>query len=172
MVNLNKVADLFIILCKKYSDVDLGKKVAQKMFYFFERKGIDLNLRYGIHFFGPYSAKLDNAMHMLEFDGIISIDTTGITHKISLGETNLDPSSISKEDSAIASSVIDTFFSKTPYELEALATMDYIANSMLGGNCTDEMIVKKFKEVKGDKYKQPTINKTLSELKSLGFIAA
>ena len=171
MDSINKLADLFVILCNKY-DHELGKKVTQKMFYFFERKGINLNLRYGIHFFGPYSSKLDNAMHMLEWDGVISINTSGITHTISLGDTPIEDTAITGEEEAIASYVIETFQSKTPYELEALATMDYIANSMLGGVYTDELIIEKFIEVKGDKFKQPIINKTLGELKTLGFIAA
>lgn len=171
MDNINKLADLFVILCNKY-DHELGKKVTQKMFYFFERKGINLNLRYGIHFFGPYSSKLDNAMHMLEWDGIISINTSGVTHTISLGDTPIESSTITGEEEAIASYVIETFKSKSPYELEAFATMDYIANSLLGGIYTDELIIEKFKEVKGDKFKQPIINKTLSELKILGFIVA
>ena len=171
MDNINKLADLFVILCNKY-DHELGKKVTQKMFYFFERKGINLNLRYGIHFFGPYSSKLDNAMHMLEWDGVISLNTSGITHTISLGDTLKESSTITGEEEAIASYVIETFKSKSPYELEALATMDYIANSMLGGTYNDELIIKKFIEVKGDKFNQSVINKTLDELKNLGFIAA
>ena len=171
MDSINKLADLFVILCNKY-DHELGKKVTQKMFYFFERKGINLNLRYGIHFFGPYSSKLDNAMHMLEWSGVISINTSGITHTISLGDTPIESSTITEEEEAIASYVIETFQSKSPYELEALATMDYIANSLLSGIYTDELIIKKFIEVKGDKFRQPIINKTLSELKTLGLITA
>lgn len=171
MENLNKLADLFEILCRKYDQNELGKKVTQKMFYFFERKGINLNLRYGIHFFGPYSSKLDNAMHVLESEGIISIDTSGITHRITLGNVKKDCSNISDAEADIASSVIEIFFPKSPYELEALATMDYIANSILSNGYTEDMIIEKFKEVKGEKFKQPIIEKTMAELKSLGFIA-
>ena len=61
-----------------------GKKAAQKMFYFFERKGIDLNLRYGIHYYGPYSAKLDNTLHILESEDYIDINTSSSTHVISM----------------------------------------------------------------------------------------
>ena len=171
MENLNKLADLFEILCRKYDQNELGKKVTQNMFYFFERKGINLNLRYGIHFFGPYSSKLDNAMHVLESEGIISIDTSGITHRITLGNVKKDCSNISDAEADIASSVIEIFFPKSPYELEALATMDYIANSILSNGYTEDMIIEKFKEVKGEKFKQPIIEKTMAELKSLGFIA-
>lgn len=172
MKNLGKIADLFTILCKKYDNEELGKKVTQKMFYFFERKGIDLNLRYGIHFYGPYSSKLDDIMYYLDVMGIISIDTSGRTHKISLGNTPNEDHGLTESEKETAQSVLNTFFGKTPYELEALATMDYVANSLLKGNYTDEMIVSKFKEIKGDKFDQNIIADSIAELKKDGFLRA
>lgn len=37
-----------------------------------------------IHFFGPYSAKLDNILHRLESDEVIDINTAGRTHTVSI----------------------------------------------------------------------------------------
>lgn len=46
MNNTKKYAFLFQMLCHNYDGADvLGKKASQKIFYFFERKGILLNLR-------------------------------------------------------------------------------------------------------------------------------
>ncbi len=46
MENMEKTAALFGMICGEYDGANsLGKKAAQKMFYFFERSGIDLNLR-------------------------------------------------------------------------------------------------------------------------------
>jgi hypothetical protein len=64
------------------------------------------------------------------------------------------------------------FSHKTPLELEALATMDFIANSILEKNASDETIISKFKEIKGDKFNNTLIQSVLSELKRLQLIAA
>ena len=75
MANIRKYAQLFDLIHNSFDGAQLGKKVSQKMFYFFERKGIALNLRYGIHYYGPYSSKLDNTLHVLESEDYIKINT-------------------------------------------------------------------------------------------------
>ena len=77
-----KHAYLFELICNKFDGAELGKKAAQKLFYFFERQGITLNLRYGIHYYGPYSEKLDNIMYYLESENVINIDDSGRTPAI------------------------------------------------------------------------------------------
>lgn len=171
MSNSKKIAALFSMLCKKYDGADnLGKKASQKIFYFFERKGIPLNLRYGIHFFGPYSEKLDTTMHLLESEDYINIDTNGLTHVISLGAGQADMSYLSEEETKIANEVLDLFAHKTPRELEALTTLDYIANTILSGNPTEDEIINNFKKIKGDKFNQTEINIAMKDLKSEHFV--
>lgn len=170
MGNNEKLVQLFGMLCNEFNDTPLGKKVTQKMFYFFERKGIPLNLRYGIHFYGPYSNKLDNAMHYLESEDYICIDTTGITHVITLGNNKINNDVLSDEETKIAKEVLNYFSEKTPLELEALATMDYIANSLLKTN-NEEVIIKSFKLIKGDKFNDTIIEKSFNTLKDLKFIS-
>ena len=76
------------------------------------------------------------------------------------------------EEKNIATEVLDAFAHKTPLELEALATMDYVATSILARGATDKEIIEKFKEIKGNKFNNRSINKTLSELKKLNLIVA
>lgn len=169
MENIRKYAELFDLIHSSFDGAQLGKKVSQKMFYFFERKGIALNLRYGIHYYGPYSSKLDNALHILESEDYIKINTNGVTHVISIGKKKVSDV-LTNEEKDIAKSVIDSFAHKSPLELEALATMDYIANSM---NCTTkDQIISTFKAIKGDKFNGAIINKTYNELKRLDLISA
>lgn len=171
MNNKDKIAKLFEILCDKFDGAPLGKKATQKMFYFFERKGIDLNLRYCIHYFGPYSSKLDNAMHLLESEDYISIDTSGITHIISIGESKLETSPLSNEDEKIAEDVLESFAHKSALELEALTTMDYIANTILESSDKKE-IINQFKSIKGSKFNDNFIESTYQELITLKLISA
>jgi len=43
-----------------------GKKVLQKLVYLIEKKGLNLGFDYSIHYYGPYCAQLDDAVHSLE----------------------------------------------------------------------------------------------------------
>ena len=168
--SMEKYAELFGMLCTNFDGAKLGKKAAQKMFYFFERMGINLNLRYGIHYYGPYSEKLDNTLHILESEDYISIDTTGTTHVISMGENKVKADALTDAEQGIVKIVIDNFAHKTPLELEALATMDFVANSM---NCTTKNeIIDIFKRIKGEKFKNSDIDETYNVLLGLGLISA
>ena len=171
MENMDRIAELFGLLCDSYVETALGKKVTQKLFYFFERKGINLNLRYGIHFFGPYSARLDNAMHLLESEDKISINTANMTHIISLGKDKIASGVLSSEEQKIASLVLEKFAHKSAYDLEALATMDFVANTMLD-TVNKEEIISKFKEIKGNKFNDSTIEKTYMTLVEMDLIVA
>lgn len=141
------------------------------MFYFFERSGIQLNLRYGIHYYGPYSSRLDNYMHMLENENFINIDTSKNTHVISMGDFVSETDMLLKEETEKAQFVIDNFSKKTPLQLEALATMDYVANYILSSNPSKEDVIDKFKEIKGNKFSQEEMNNSYKILKDLNFIA-
>lgn len=137
------------------------------MFYFFERKGIDLNLRYGIHYYGPYSAKLDNTLHILESEDYIDINTSSSTHVISMKE-GVSVDALSEAQKQIAVTVIKEFAHKTPLELEALATMDFVSNTM---KCsTKEQIVNTFREIKGNKFSESIIEESYRNLQEFGLI--
>lgn len=168
MENIEKYAELLNMLCISFDGAELGKKVTQKMFYFFERKGIPLNLRYGIYYYGPYSSKLDNILHILESEDYIEINTEAATHVISTKNTQFD-SILLVDEKDVATTVIKAFAHKTPLELEALATMDFVFNSM---NCTTkEQVVASFKSVKGNKFNDRMIDETFSTLVEMELIA-
>lgn len=170
MENTKKCATLFQMLCEDYDGSELGKKASQKLFYFFERYGIALNLRYGIHYYGPYSARLDDVMYELECEGYITIDTSKATHVISEGVRQISEECLTEPERGIAENVIRRFGHKSPMELEALTTMDYIANSMLSSRSEKQEILAKFREIKGTKFSEDVIEKSFGELCSLGLI--
>ena len=171
MENLLKYAQLFEILSEGFKGRELGKKATQKMFYFFERDGIQLDLKYGIHYYGPYSSKLDNVMHILESEDYLSIDTTGTTHKISLGNEHIKENVLTDEEVQKANFIIEKFAKCTPMELEADATMDFVANTLLNDSYSKNELINKFKEIKGTKFNDSSIEKTLKRLSNLDFIA-
>ena len=143
--------------------------MVQKLFYLMERKGLQLNLSYSIHFFGPYSAKLDATLHTLESFGAIEIDTSGMTHVIKEGksptENCLDPT-----DADIVNFVLDNFLGKTALELEALTTLDYAATVILKNKHSDKDIIEQVTKIKGSKFSSDYLVRELAVLKTTGYI--
>lgn len=172
MENVKRIALLFKMICEEYrGTAAFGKKAAQKLFYFLERAGMNLNLRYGIHYYGPYSAKLDDIMYELESEGYLAIDISKKTHVIRSGAEHISEDLLTLEERMLVEHTLNTFGHKTPRELEALSTMDYIANFLLPQTATDQEIIFKFKQIKASKFEQEEIDNALVELKELGFIA-
>lgn len=79
--------------------------------------------------------------------------------------------SLSEEETSIAKKVLSIFEHKSALELEALSTMDYVANFILGQYATAEDIKRKFREIKGSKFNEAMVNSTYQELVDLELIA-
>lgn len=172
MENLAKLAEMMQMISQIYSGSDkLGKKVVQKMFYFFERSGVQLNLRYGIHYYGPYSSRLDNYLHILEDMDYIKIDISGKTHKISPGDVKLSKEALTESEKDTVETVAKNFSKKTPLQMEALATMDYVSHSIFSDKALEKEIKDKFREIKGTKFNESEISEAYNTLKKLKFIA-
>lgn len=167
MSNTKKYMSVLLEICKR---IEPGKKMVQKLMYLMERKGMDLSLNYCIHFYGPYSSILDNAIHALEANDIIKINTCGLTHKISSNFTS-EEDTLNASDKEILEFVLDEFANRSALELEALTTLDYIANNLLSKSATDEDIVKKAKMIKGTKFPEEYLYKELSVLREYQFLS-
>ncbi len=159
---------VFIIneICNRIDGKKLGKKMLQKLMYLIERRGINLDLNYCIHFFGPYSSKLDNVMHILDSQDIIRINTSSMTHTISIANvsqediSNLEPDEQDKIDF-----VLNNFCHRSALELEAITTIDYVANFILKSDITDHKIINEVIKIKGNKFSEDYLRKELDILK-------
>ena len=169
MNRLGKYVDIIEMACE-YQEP--GKKTIQKLFYLIERKGVDLDLNYRIHFFGPYSSKLDDALHLMESYDFININTHGKTHVISVLNTeDIEYEGLNSDEREIASFIIDTFKGKTPLELEAMTTLDYIANSIGEVNALkDGEIINEVMRIKGKKFTREELQKEIEILRKYEFI--
>ena len=164
---LKKYAILIGDIC---ADRETGKKKLQKLMYLIERKGVQLDLRYSIHFFGPYSSKLDHAIHILENEGRLDIDTSGKTHRIIMKKQ--ERRRLSKEDDVLVDEVRKVFYNKTPMELEAITTIDYVAVTLLHGEARREDVIKQVKVIKGKKFSAQDLEKGYDLLIEQGYISA
>jgi|LSQX01.1.fsa_nt_gb uncharacterized protein YwgA len=149
-----------------------GKKTVQKLLYLIERRGVELDLDYRIHFFGPYSATLDDMLHALQNNEVIDIDASGTTHTICVKDSSrCEGKGLFPWEKELVNSVIEEFRDKNASELEAITTLDYVAHSMKGiGELKDIDIIKGVKEIKGTKYSEAQLSGHLDALKQCGYI--
>lgn len=162
---IRKYASIIQKICSVHPDP--GKKMVQKLMYLIERKGVEVGLNYKIHFFGPYSEKLDDALRFLESEDMIEIDANhGMTHIIKfcgIGE-ELDDALTAEEQDTV-NEVLSVFGKKTALELEALTTLDYAATALLKSAADDEKIIAQVKQIKGSKFSDRQLNQELGVLK-------
>jgi len=154
-----------------------GKKTLQKLVYLLERKGIELGFAYSIHYYGPYSSELDYAIHRLEMQGVLTIISEGMTHQISLTEDadlirGEEVETLSGEQLQKIEDVITKFAAKSAYDLEAITTTDYVAQQLKanGESWDQDSLVKRVKKIKGDKFTQEKIEKTIAVLQEEGYL--
>lgn len=166
MKNLERNAIVISQIC---DIIEPGKKMLQKLMYLIERQGVDLELKYSIHFFGPYSAKLNEMIYALESYEVLTIDTSGTTHIIHKGSTPIEGHLDMEEEEKI-DFVLEHFSNRSAYDLEAITTIDYVAVKMLKGSQNREEIINKVKKIKGRKFSDTRLSESFQILQQLHYI--
>lgn len=166
MTSFDKNSIIIGQICKQ---IEPGKKMLQKLMYLIDRRGLSLDLNYSIHYFGPYSSKLDHTIHTLENYDKLSIDTSRSTHIIHLGEVAIE-GALDEQDQRTVDFVMNHFAKKSAHELEAITTIDYVANTMLKGQGRDPEIIHQVQQIKGSKFSPAYLSDCLHTLKSLGYL--
>ena len=108
-------------------------------------------------------------MHILESYDKLSIDTSGSTHIIRLGESAIE-GELTLEAQGKVNFVIEKFASKSAHELEAITTLDYVATSIIKGARSDEEIIDKVMQIKGSKFSKSYLRDSLKVLKQCSYI--
>lgn len=165
-MNEKKCIELINTICEILQP---GKKTLQKLLYLVERKGINLGLNYKIHFFGPYSSNLDDYLHDFESTGLININTSSRTHSITVVDKSKIECVLEQKELEIAKAIIETFSKLKPLELEALTTIDYVANNIVK-EANENKVIGKVKEIKGTKFNDAFLVEQYNLLKELNFL--
>lgn len=158
-----------IIIGQICDRIEPGKKMLQKLMYLVDRQGVDLELSYSIHFFGPYSSKLDETIHILESYDKLNIDTSGVTHIIHKGKIPIE-GQLNEEDQEKINLVLDRFSNKSAFDLEAITTIDYVANKMLKGSTDEAEVISKVQKIKGSKFSDAHLKESFQILKQFHYI--
>ncbi len=158
-----------IIIRQICDKIEPGKKMLQKLMYLIDRQGVDLELNYSIHFFGPYSAKLNEMIHTLESYDKLTIDTSGVTHIIHKGNIPITGQPSEEEQEKI-NFVLEHFSDKSAFDLEAITTMDYVANKILKGSRDEAEIISRVKRIKGSKFSDTHLAESFQTLQQFHYI--
>lgn len=165
MTTFEKNAVIIGQICNR---IEPGKKMMQKLMYLIDRRGVDLDLHYSIHFYGPYSVKLEDEILFLNSLDKLEINTSGRTHLIHLGSSPIE-GELEKDEQERVDFVLDHFASRSASELEAITTLDYVAFSMLKGHSGDDEVVRRVKQIKGSKFDEKYLWQELQILKQFGY---
>ena len=123
---------------------DVGKTKVQKISYFLqEAVGVPLKYRFRMHYFGPYSDDLDNALSLSRALGYVKIapDPNGFGYRVTPGEITKDrwfeKYNVARDtgvDVKTVEQVIDILGELRVHELELYASIHFIGNSKSGGS--------------------------------------
>ncbi len=170
---MSSVNKLVPIIGKISAYQDPGKKTLQKLVYLIERKGVDTGFGFSIHYYGPYSSGLDDALHSLQMQGVIEIQPDGLNHRIHLTglDETLEGIELSASEAGIVDDVLTVFGEMTAFDLEAITTTDFVARELCRKNnaCNDAAIIEGVKGIKGEKFSDERIHQAISLLRENGY---
>lgn len=165
---MDKYAMIISQICEQTTP---GKKMLQKLMYLMERKGVVLNLNYSIHFYGPYSSRLDDALHTLSAKDVINIKTEKRTHQISILDMDEVNFTIEADEQEKIQFVLDHFLQEQAKDLEAITTLDFVAREILKNGGNDSQIIEAVKNIKGDKFSDNELKRELELLRKYEFLS-
>lgn len=111
---------------------------------------------------------LPETIYILESYDKLAINTSGVTHVIHKGENPIVGQPTEEEQEKI-NFVLECFSNKSAYDLEAITTIDYVANKMLGSNDQAE-IIDRVKEIKGSKFSTEHLAESFQTLQQYHYI--
>lgn len=158
-----------IIISQICDMIEPGKKMLQKLMYLIDRRGVNLELNYSIHFFGPYSAKLNEMIQVLESYDKLTIDTSGVAHIIHNGNLPI-VGQLNQEEQEKINFVLEHFSNRSAFDLEAITTIDYVANKLLKGSTDEAEIISRVKKIKGSKFSDERLAESFQTLQQFQYI--
>ena len=161
----NKVRDNIAYAISQINEIRKekpGKKMLHKLLYLAQAEKVDLNLDYGIHFYGPYSSTLDASVAILATEDIVRFEYRGCAHLMEINDEYHVSSSLEEADEEKLREVIKKYKDKTPTQLELLTTTHYVKENI--SQADEKSIIAGVKKIKADKYSDTAIREAINEL--------
>lgn len=150
----------------------LGRTILQKLTYFVKAKGVPVSFDFELYHYGPFSQELSERVDWLQIDSIIEDKGQSNESNYALGP-RADEVIISYSDKLQSidfqiDQVINSFFQKTPKDMELLATVHFVQQSG-GPNKDISRTIREVRRIKGNKFSEDEIRVADKYLNSEGF---
>ena len=144
----------------------LGRTAIQKLTYFCSKLGVPVPFRFEIYTYGPYSDSVTFTIESLLADDVLvdkSLERKYSRYDLGLlGNEFLDQNAgVARDYLPIIDTVVETFGSFGPAELELIATLHFVAQRQRAITKTvpnRESVVGEFTQIKGDKFSSESVN--------------
>jgi uncharacterized protein len=156
----------------------LGRSAIQKIVYFLQVLNVPMRYRFDVSHYGPFCSTILGDAEWLMADEVIADSSpdpkkyskytpgTACDELISMHAGQL------KEYEDAVKSTVTALLPLKPDHLELIATLDYSFREMkatLGKKPPKEAVIARFREFKGDKFKDKEIGTTYDRLEGAGF---
>lgn len=158
----------------------LGRTAIQKIVYFLQVLNVPMRYRFDVHHYGPFCDTILGDTEWLMADEVIN-DRSPNPEKYSkftpgpaCDELIAMYSAKLKEYEETVKNTVKALLPLQPDHLELIATLDYAfreVKATLGKKLTKKKVIARFREFKGDKFKQKEIEDTYDRLESAGLFS-
>jgi len=145
-----------------------GKTVIQKLIYFIQSRGLDLDYRFTLYTYGPYSPELMEDMDIASENGYINMvyNPAYLGYVISSGERDIEDDLLTKEEINVIEEVMNNYAGYSAKELELRATIQFFHDRL---EIPEKDMIPEIKEIK-PKFSEEDIRSAINEMKEIGYI--
>jgi uncharacterized protein YwgA len=149
-----------------------SRKSLQKLVYFLqEGDRTPLGLDYRMYYYGPYSAKLDSSLQVLEALGLVTVSRdVNAVPTYSTSASVAEQVESSPELAGKVKRVVANLGERSPNDLELLSTVHYLAAKQQTGIDRDRLF-EQVRAWKGAKFGVNEVTAALNDLRELGYLA-
>ena len=167
------LADTIKKAAKSCPDCYLGRTHLQKMLYFMKVLGVPMNYGFEIYHYGPFCNSIRDDVEWLLADEVVKDETTDSSRysnyrpSETIGELSNQFESELKQHGSTIETVVSVLCDFTPENLELLATIDFSfrwVKARGGTGPWKSSTIKKFKDIKKDKFEDEEIETAYTKL--------
>lgn len=158
IIKFKKICDFLEIETKGSDDFE-RRLIIQKLFYFLQKLGLDLEIKYNFYKYGPYSPDLTDMYY-----SVLNLNQQNLDHFPDIEFSTKEKEIIDKLKN------IFQYWGKNIRELEFYASVLYICEDMYIKNQNKQKLFQVIKKFKPELFKRFNIDKTIEDLKKQGLL--
>ena len=158
----------------------MGRTALQKIMYFLKALDVPMRYHFEVYHYGPYCDQIPDDVALLTMDGVVidkAANKPGYWNYAPMADGPIsellsDHAEFIAENRQRVRAVVKAFGKLRPEELELLATLHYAFRHVAAGrdSASRAVVINRFREFKGDKFKDSQINRAYDAMVSAGLI--